>query len=116
VSIRLIYDFRVKGEGLVRPPAVTVTAVANAAVFNENAGVIIEADGVRFNFKPDTQGCIHHKCTNAVAAVDFATFVRIADSGKVVVHAPPYTFTLSEQPLVAARDVVRAVETGPKRP
>ena len=116
IQIQLLCDFEVKGEGVVRPEAVKVTALSNALVLAENAGLVIEAGGERFAFKPDTAGCDGRKCSNATAAVDFATFERIASSASVVIHAAPYTFTLNEHARAALRDVVRAVESAPKKP
>jgi len=116
IMITLTFYFSVKGAEVVRPESVDVTAVANALVFAEDAGLVVEADGERFAFKPNTIECHERKCLNARAAVDFATFERIADSANVVIHAAPYTFELNEYGRGAMRDVVRAVESTPKKP
>ena len=116
VLIWLSFNFDVKGKEVVRPEAVNVRASSNVAVFAEDGVLVIEADGKRFDFKPDTAGCIERKCINLGANVDFATFEQIAKSQKVTVRAARYTFDLGAGGREALGDMLRAIESPPEKP
>jgi hypothetical protein len=114
IWIRLSCSFEVKGKEVVRPEVVEVIAFSNFAVFDEGVGLVIEADGKRFDFKPRPESCFKRKCINLSAHVDFATFEQLARSRSVTVRAAPYTFNLSAAAREALGDMLRAIESPPK--
>lgn len=116
VWITLFSEFNAKGKKVVRPEVVEVTASSNAAVFDEGVGLIIEADGKRFDFKPEPETCIERKCVNLRALVNIATFEQITRSRSVTVRAARYTFNLNTAALEALGDMLRAIESPPKNP
>jgi hypothetical protein len=116
IWIRLSYHFEVKGKEVVRPEVLEVTALSNAAVLDEGVGLVIEADGKRFDFKPELEACIERKCENVSAYVDFATFEQLAKSRSVTVRAAPYTFNLSTAAREAMGDMLRAIGSPPRKP
>jgi hypothetical protein len=116
VLIWLSFDITVKGKEVVRPEVVVANASSNVAAFNEGVGLIIEADGKRFDFKPEPETCVERKCVNLHARVDFATFEQIAKSQSIKVRAAPYWFDLNAGASEALGDMLRAIESPPKNP
>jgi hypothetical protein len=116
VLIWLSFNFDVKGKEVVRPEVVVANASSNVAVFDEGVGLIIEADGKRFDFKPEPETCIGRKCVNLHASVDFATFEQIAKSQSIKVRAARYWFELNAGAREALGDMLRAIESPPNNP
>lgn len=117
VGMELSFTFSVSGREVVRPEAVEVALSSDGeAVFKEGAGLSVEADGKRFDFKPQPTSCFEQKCVDVKAAVEFATFEQIANSRSVKIRAERFAFELSEKGRAAMRDLLRAVEAPAKRP
>jgi hypothetical protein len=117
VSMDLSFTFSVSGKEVVRPEAVTVALSTNGvAVFKEGAGLSVEADGKRFDFKPQPTSCFERQCVDVTALVEFATFEQIANSRSVKIRAERFAFELSENGREAMRDLLRSVESPLEKP